>query len=69
LPPVFINSGTDDELFEDGEKFFIKAKDAGVNITFRAGSGMVQCYPLLAPRFREATEAMKEICAFIEQHL
>jgi len=69
LPPIFINSGTDDELFEDGEKFYKKAKDAGVDITFKAGIGMVHCYPLLAPMFKEATEAMNEICSFIKLYL
>lgn len=69
LPPIFINSGVDDELYEDGEKFYLKAKDAGVEVTFRAGIGMVHCYPLLAPMFTEATEAMNEICDFIRRHL
>ncbi len=65
LPPIFINSGDSDELYDDGEKFCIKAKEAGVEATFRAGEGMVHCYPLLAPFFPEATAAMKEICDFI----
>ncbi len=69
LPPIFINSGVDDELFEDGEKFCKKAKEAGVDATFRAGVGMVHCYPLLAPMFKEATEAMQEICEFIGKHI
>ena len=69
LPPVFINSGIDDELFEDGEKFSIKARQAGVDVTFRAGEGMVHCYPLLAPMFKEATEAMVEIVDFIQRRL
>ena len=69
LPPIFINSGVDDELYEDGEKFYLKAKDAGVEVYFRAGIGMVHCYPLLAPMFNEATEAMNEICDFIRKHL
>jgi acetyl esterase/lipase len=69
LPPILINSGVDDELFEDGEKFFLKAKSAGVDITFTAGIGMVHCYPLLAPMFPEATQAMNEIVDFTRQHL
>jgi acetyl esterase/lipase len=69
LPPILINSGVDDELFEDGEKFFLKAKNAGVDITFTAGIGMVHCYPLLAPMFPEATKAMNEIVEFTRQHL
>jgi len=69
LPPIFINSAVDDELFEDGEKFYLKARKAGVDISFRAGTGMVHCYPLLAPMFQEATEAMDEIVDFIKSHL
>jgi acetyl esterase/lipase len=69
LPPILINSGVDDELFEDGEKFFLKAKSAGVDISFTAGIGMVHCYPLLAPMFPEATQAMNEIVEFTRQHL
>ena len=69
LPPLFINAGVDDELFDDGEKFYLKAKLAGVDTTFRKGIGMVHCYPLLAPLFPEATQAMDEIVGFIRQHL
>jgi acetyl esterase/lipase len=69
LPPLFINSGVADELFDDGEQFSLKAKDAGVDVIFRAGKGMVHCYPLLAPMFREATEAMNEIVGFVKHHL
>ncbi len=69
LPPILINSGIDDELYEDGEKFYLKAKEAGVDIRFRSGTGMVHCYPLLAPMFKEATEAMNEIAEFIKKYL
>lgn len=69
LPPIYINSGVDDELFEDGEKFYLKAKNEGVDITFKAGEGMLHCYPLLAPMFPEATDAMNEIVTFIKKHL
>jgi epsilon-lactone hydrolase len=69
LPPIYINSAFDDELFDDGEKFYLKAKEAGVDITFKVGMGMVHCYPLLAPMFKEATEAMDEIVSFIKSHL
>jgi len=69
LPSILINSGVEDELYEDGEKFYLKAKKTGVDITFRAGEGMVHCYPLLAPMFPEATEAMNQIVSFIRKHL
>ncbi len=69
LPPLFINSGMDDELFDDGRKFFQKAKAAGAAVEFRAGEGMLHCYPLMAPMFPEATEAMNEIIGFIKKHM
>lgn len=69
LPPLLINAGEDDELFDDGRLFAEKAKAAGVDVTFRAGKDMVHCYPLMAPMFREATEAMDEIVTFIRKHL
>lgn len=68
LPPIFINAGESDELFDDGRKFYEKAKSEGVEITFTAGDGMIHCYPLLAPMFPEATEAMNEIVNFINSH-
>ena len=69
LPPILINSGVDDELFEDGAKFYLKAEKQGVDIRFTPGIGMVHCYPLLAPMFKEATDAMDEIVGFIKNHL
>ncbi len=68
LPPIYINSAVDDELYEDGEKFYKKAKSEGVDITFKAGYGMIHCYPILAPMFKEASEAMDEIIEFIKLH-
>jgi monoterpene epsilon-lactone hydrolase len=66
LPPIFLNAGVDDELFDDAEKYYLKAKEAGVDITFRSGTDMVHCYPLLAGFFPEATVALDEICEFIK---
>lgn len=65
VPPLLINAGESDELFDDGRLFAEKAKRAGVHVRFTAGRGMVHCYPLMAPLFREATEAMNEIVEFI----
>ncbi len=67
LPPLFISAAENDELYDDGELFSIKAGEAGVDVNFRKGTGMIHCYPLLAPLFPEATEAMEEIVAFIKK--
>jgi len=69
LPPLLINSGENDELYDDGRLFAMKAKEAGVNVIFRKGEGMIHCYPLMAPMFREASEAMDEIVTFIRKYV
>ena len=69
FPPLLVNAGSDDELFDDGREFARLAQEAGVEVVFRAGEGMIHCYPLLAPMFREATEAMEEIARFVSRHL
>ncbi len=69
LPPIFINAGNADELFDDSQKFYEKAKAAGADIQFCEGKDVIHCYPMMAPFFPEATEAMNEIIEFIKQQL
>lgn len=69
LPPILINSGEYDELFADGEAFYQKGLKSGLDIRFRRGEKMIHCYPLLAPMFPEATDAMDEIKTFIHEHI
>jgi acetyl esterase/lipase len=69
LPPLLINAGEDDELFDEAENFARRALSAGVQVTFRAGKGMIHCYPLLSPLFPEAVAAMNEIAAFAKEKL
>ena len=56
-------------MLDDSTRFAEKARQAGVDVTLRVGEKMVHCYPLMAPMFPEATEAMDEISAFIRAQL
>jgi len=69
LPPIFLNVGDYETMRDDSVRFAEKAKQAGVDVTLRVGEKMVHCYPLMAPMFPEATEAMDEISAFIKAQL
>lgn len=69
LPPILILVGNDEMMRDDSIRFFEKAREAGINITLRVGEGMVHCYPLFAPLFPEATQAMEEISTFIKTQL
>ncbi len=65
LPPIFICVGANETMLDDSTCFAEKAKAAGVDVTLRVWKGMVHCFPLMAPLFPEATQALDEICAFI----
>lgn len=69
LPPLLLITGDDEVHRDDSIQFADKAQKAGVDVTLHVGEGMVHCYPLLAPMFPEATEAMSKICTFINGHL
>lgn len=69
LPPLLIYAGGDEILRDDSLFLAEKAQKAGVNVTLRVGDGLFHCFPVCAPLFPEATQAMDEICTFIKHHL
>lgn len=69
LPPLLIFVGADELLRDDSTRFADKARSAGVDVTLHVGKGMFHCYPACAPMFPEATQALAEICAFLNAHV
>lgn len=69
LPPVMIQVGDDEVLRDDATRFGEQADFYGVDIRVKVWKGMFHCFPLLAPMFGEATEAMKQVSAFIKQNM
>ena len=69
LPPILVYVGENEIWLDDSTRFAAKAQAAGVDVTLRVGEGMIHGYPLLAPLFPEASQAMDEICAFIKTRL
>jgi epsilon-lactone hydrolase len=69
LPPMLLYVGENEIWLDDSTRFAAKAQAAGADVTLRVGEGMVHGYPLLAPLFPEATQAMEEICAFMKARL
>jgi acetyl esterase/lipase len=67
LPPLFICVGANETMLDDSTRFAEKAEAAGVNVTLRVWDGMVHCFPLMAPLFPEATQALNEICEYIQK--
>lgn len=69
LPPIHICVGGDETMLDDSIAYAEKAKAAGVDVTLKVWDGMFHCFPLMAPLFPEATQALNEICTFIQFHL
>ena len=69
LPPILLYVGGDEILLDDSVQFAEKAKAAGVDVTLKVGQGLFHYFPVCAPLFPEATQAMAEICTFIRRQL
>lgn len=69
LPPLMIQVGDYETLLDDSVRFAKKAQEAGVEAHLHVWDGLFHCFPLLAPMFPEATQAMEEVCAFIHEKL
>ncbi|AKL95142.1 esterase/lipase [Clostridium aceticum] len=69
LPPMIIQVGNDETLRDDSVLFAEKAKKSGVEVKIKVWKGMFHCFPVLAPMFPEATEALNETCSFLREKL
>ena len=69
LPPLMIQVGDYETLLDDSTRFAKRAEEAGVEVHLHVWEGLFHCFPLLAPMFPEATQAMDEVTAFIRQKL
>ena len=69
LPPMIIQVGDDETLRDDSTRFAKQAQEAGVLVKLHVWHGMFHCFPLLAPMFREATQALDESCEFLKKYI
>lgn len=69
LPPLMIQVGDAETLLDDSVRFAKKAEEAKVEVRLHVWDGLFHCFPLLAPMFREATQAMDEVYEFIHNKL
>ncbi|HEY9160131.1 MAG TPA: alpha/beta hydrolase [Desulfomonilia bacterium] len=69
LPRLLLFAGGNEMLLSDSADFANKASAAGVDVTLRIGNGLFHCYPVCAPLFPEASDALNEIAGFIKNHI
>jgi epsilon-lactone hydrolase len=69
FPPLFIQAGTHETLFDDVSAFVEKAKKAGVNVTFDVWEGMFHCWQIFSSMLPEGQQAIDNIGIFIKKIL
>jgi acetyl esterase/lipase len=68
LPPLLIQVGTDEALFDDAMRFDAQARRAGVSVSLQIGDGMPHVYQFFAWHIPEAREALERAGQFIQAH-
>lgn len=69
LPPLYICVGTHEIHLDDCVNVANRAKAHGADVTLAQWPKMVHAFPILAPLFPEATQALAEICGFVKEQV
>lgn len=67
--PIMIQVGEDETLLDASIRLAKRAEEDGVEVNIHIWEEMFHYFPMLAPMFKEADDAMNEICEFIKKHL
>jgi epsilon-lactone hydrolase len=67
FPPLFIQAGTHETLFDDISTFVGKAKEMSVDITFDAWEGMFHCWQIFSLMLPEGQRAIDNVGTFIRK--
>jgi monoterpene epsilon-lactone hydrolase len=69
IPPVQLQVGTEEILFDDTLRYVERANSGGVDATAHLCEGMPHIFPLSVGTFEAATNALEVSAAFLRQHL
>lgn len=68
FPPLLLQVGTYEMLYDDSVRVAEKAEKAGVDVTFSSYYGMFHCFQEIFPQLPESKLAWTEISDFIKYH-
>ena len=68
LPPLLVQVGTSEVLFDDATRVDAKARAAGVEVTFEAWNDMIHVFQVFASMLPEGQQAIEKIGAFVQAH-
>lgn len=69
FPPMLIQAGTEDILFDDSTRLAKKARDSGTEARLSTWSGLCHAFQIFYGILTEAEEAVKEIGSYVRARL
>lgn len=66
LPPLLIQVGTEEHLYDDSIRLEARAKEAGVTVTLEVWEEMIHIWHFFYPMLREGREAIARIGDFVK---
>ncbi|OAI38855.1 alpha/beta hydrolase [bacterium SCGC AG-212-C10] len=69
LPPLLIQVGTSETLFDDSTRFDARARVAGVQVTFESWDDMFHVWHSVAGLLPEGVQAIERIGAFVQSNM
>jgi acetyl esterase/lipase len=69
LPPLLVQVGTSETLYDDATRLAERAKAAGVNVTLEPWDEMIHVWHLFAEMLPEGQKALDRIGEFVRQHV
>jgi epsilon-lactone hydrolase len=67
FPPIFVQAGTHETLFDDISAFVEKARGAAVDVTFDTWEGMFHCWQIFSSMLPEGQRAIDDIGIYIKK--
>ncbi|ETX01452.1 MAG: hypothetical protein ETSY1_07290 [Candidatus Entotheonella factor] len=69
LPPLLVQVGTSETLYDDAMRLSDRAKAAGVEVTLESWEEMIHVWHLFAPALPEGQKAIDHIGEFVRQYV
>lgn len=67
LPPTLVQIGSKEILLDDASRFYEKAKEADVKVSYKLYTGMWHNFQMFSPWFDEAKQALSDVAEFAQQ--
>lgn len=66
LPPMYLQVGTEEVLYDDSTRLAERARAAGVEVQLDEWDGMVHTFSVFVGMFPEATESLHRVAQFVQ---